>query len=206
MAPDRIPLFPLDVVLFPGMPLPLHIFEERYKLMIRRCAEHNSEFGVVLARQSGMARVGCTAEVVKIVREYPDGRMDILTAGQTIYRIVEVFEEQPYYEASVEFLDESTGEPPAEPSAELLALYDECHRLAFGRPAEPPDPKSGMQLAFQIAAELPLELESKQDILETPAEADRQERLVGLLKKSLPQLARINRVRARAGGNGHGAD
>ena len=76
MQDSLIPLFPLEVVLFPGQPLPLHIFEERYKVMIREClaTEGPREFGVVLARPNDIVKVGCTAEVVELVRSYADGR------------------------------------------------------------------------------------------------------------------------------------
>jgi Lon protease-like protein len=75
--PTRIPLFPLEAVLLPLMPLPLHIFEPRYKLMIRNCLDNQEKFGVILAKEKGIVSVGCTARIVELVRTYPDGRMDI---------------------------------------------------------------------------------------------------------------------------------
>jgi Lon protease-like protein len=69
-----LPLFPLDVVLLPGIPLPLHIFEPRYKEMIGECRANNAPFGVVRALEDGVAEVGCTAEIVSVTKEYPDGR------------------------------------------------------------------------------------------------------------------------------------
>src|SRR6266852_1170896 len=119
MNPKRIPLFPLDVVLFPGIELTLHIFEPRYKLMIRRCVDEKREFGVVLAREEGIAGGGCTAEVGEVVRTFPDGKMDILTEGRTAYQVIELVEERQYYEADVEYLED---EPPdiAAPAPEKL--------------------------------------------------------------------------------------
>src|SRR3712207_9452027 len=76
-----IPLFPLNVVLLPGAPLPLHIFEERYKQMVNECLESESEFGMVLADESGTRRGGCTAKIVELVERYEDGRMLILVEG-----------------------------------------------------------------------------------------------------------------------------
>jgi Lon protease-like protein len=69
-----IPLFPLNVVLMPGTPLPLHIFEERYKQMVDECLESGAEFGMVLADESGTRQVGCTAKIVELVQRYDDGR------------------------------------------------------------------------------------------------------------------------------------
>src|SRR5690242_17414762 len=98
MRPDRIPLFPLNVVLLPGADLPLHIFEPRYRQMIRHCVKEKSEFGILLALSKGIVRVGCTAEVVDVVKRYNDGRMDILTVGRSPFRIVELINAERYAE------------------------------------------------------------------------------------------------------------
>ena len=78
MRPTRIPLFPLEVVLFPGMPLPLHIFEPRYRIMLARCINEKIEFGIILTLGTELSKIGCTAEIVEKLKEYPDGRVDIL--------------------------------------------------------------------------------------------------------------------------------
>jgi len=204
MSAERIPLFPLEVVLFPGIPLPLHIFEPRYKLMVRRCLGEQSEFGVILARADGMARVGCTAEIIKVVKEYEDGRMDILTIGQNAYRVLEVFNQQPYLEAAVEYLQEETSSPRAEMQTRLLELYERCHALVYGRKPQSPEASTECSVTFQIANDLPLDLDCKQELLEIRGEAERQGRLLERLDHWLPQLARLEHMRAKAGGDGHG--
>src|SRR6202789_2529360 len=83
----KIPLFPLEVVLFPEAALPLHIFEDRYKEMIGICLAEKIGFGVVCAQREGLAVVGCTAEIVRVLEEYPDGRMDILCQGAKRFEI-----------------------------------------------------------------------------------------------------------------------
>jgi len=95
MRPERIPLFPLNVVLLPGASLPLHIFEPRYKEMVKDCLEEKSEFGMLLALPKGVAKVGCTAEILEVVKSYNDGRMDIVTVGRIPFRVVELFSENP---------------------------------------------------------------------------------------------------------------
>src|SRR5258708_6089435 len=85
MTTEHIPLFPLAVVLLPGMTLPLHIFEPRYKRMMKTVIDEETPFGVVLARENGIATVGCTATVRNVARTYPDGRMDIVTSGESAY-------------------------------------------------------------------------------------------------------------------------
>src|SRR3989338_7260531 len=81
MMDARLPLFPLQAVLLPGELLPLHIFEERYKLMIGECLEEERPFGVVLVEAHGIRKVGCTARITRLLEKFPDGRMNILTLG-----------------------------------------------------------------------------------------------------------------------------
>lgn len=113
----RIPLFPLRSVLCPGVALPLHIFEERYRLMVDRCIERGEAFGVVLIREgrdvgplSGeIAAVGTTA-AIRRAGKYPDGRLDILTVGQQRFHLEAVDSvSEPYLVGQVSFLDEPTG-------------------------------------------------------------------------------------------------
>ncbi|MBI3483839.1 MAG: LON peptidase substrate-binding domain-containing protein [Acidobacteria bacterium] len=124
--PARIPIFPLDVVLFPGIPLPLHIFEERYKLMVHECMEQRREFGVVMTRGDGVAAVGCTAAILQVAKQYPDGRMDILTVGRAPFQMNDVFDEKPYLEATVEYLeDEPMPKDPTSPH-----YFSDCFGIA----------------------------------------------------------------------------
>ena len=113
----EIPLFPLRSVLCPGVALPLHIFEERYRLMINRCIERGEPFGVVLLREGGevgplkgqVAAVGTTA-AIRRAGAYPDGRLDILTVGQQRFRLEGVDNvSEPYLVGQVSLLDEPTG-------------------------------------------------------------------------------------------------
>src|SRR6202451_1296158 len=77
-----LPLFPLDLVLLPGTPLPLHIFEPRYREMISECLDQNQQFGVLRGKDQELAEIGCTAEILTVTKKYPDGRMDIVTEGR----------------------------------------------------------------------------------------------------------------------------
>jgi ATP-dependent Lon protease len=202
MNPKRIPLFPLDVVLFPGCSLPLHIFESRFKLMIRRCLNMKLQFGVILAQKQGMATVGCTAAIVSLVKQYPDGKMDILTRGEMPFQVKEVFDDKPYFEAAIDCFDES---PESYPSAskELTEIYEQCHWLLFNRGPETPRAKVRLSPAYAMASSLPLPLEQKQLLLENRSEVERQEQLLEQLKEWLPQLVYLNERRQRARGNGH---
>src|SRR5271157_1579154 len=107
MRPERIPLFPLNVVLFPGEQLPLHIFEPRYRRMVRECLDSKSPFGMLLALPDGIVRVGCTAEILEVIKRYEDGRMDIVTVGRSPFRVVELFSGDPLLEGHVDYLEDT---------------------------------------------------------------------------------------------------
>jgi len=96
MSKRLIPLFPLQLVVFPRTRLPLHIFEERYKEMVGEAIRDESEFGIVLARDGGILNAGCTVKVSKVLEMYADGRMDILTLGQRRFEILSLNEEKDY--------------------------------------------------------------------------------------------------------------
>lgn len=202
--PERIPLFPLEVVLFPGMLLPLHIFEPRYRALTRFCLENRREFGVVLDRRKEIVGVGCTAEIVKVVQEHPDGRMDILAQGRARFAILELFEGDPYPEARVEY-HEDIPEPnlPAD-DPELRALFARCYALAYGRPSELGEIPEGGFLSYQIVADLPLDLELKQALLSLCSEVERRRVLHKLLPRWAHHVEMARRGQAKAAGNGHG--
>jgi Lon protease-like protein len=204
MRPDRIPLFPLNVVLLPGADLPLHIFEPRYLDMVNRCLKERSVFGVLLALPKGVARVGCTAEIIEVVKPYNDETMDILTVGRDPFRVIKFFEENTLAEGHVDYLEDR--EAPANPSIrrELVELYETCHTLVFEDYPKNADTDQSAQISFVIAGSLPMDLLWKQQILELRSESDRQERLVGYLRAWAPHLQKTGVMRQRAGGNGHG--
>jgi len=204
MRPERIPLFPLNVVLLPGVELPLHIFEPRYRQMVKDCLKEKSEFGMLLALDKGVARVGCTAEIVQVTKRYDDGRMDILTAGRAPFRVVELFTEDPLLEGHVDYLEdrEAPGNPRIQ--RELVELFEACHTLIFDDYPKNLDGAASEALSYLVAAALPMDLLWKQQVLELRSEADRQERLVAYLREWAPHLQKKEAMRQRAGGNGHG--
>jgi Lon protease-like protein len=201
--PIRIPLFPLDVVLLPQMPLPLHIFEPRYKLMIRRCLEEKCEFGLVLAVNQGVATVGCTAGIVRTIREFPDGRMDIVTEGRAVFRLDDLLDEKEYYEGRVAYLSDLPYLRDLDKEAKLLEAFSECHLLLSGRPWPGASESEVPILSYHLAAQLPVELESRQALLEMRSESERRTRLLHWIEEFLPKLRESHRGQQRASGNGH---
>jgi len=204
MRPERIPLFPLNVVLFPVEQLPLHIFEPRYRRMVRECLEAKSPFGMLLALPNGVVRVGCTAEIVDVVRKYEDGRMDILTVGREAFRILEVFTDDPLLQGQIDYLEDHDSLPDPPRQKRLIEAYETCHTLLFSELPRNFEGIAPEQLAYAVAAALPLDLLWKQQILELRSEGDRQERLLGYLRDWAPHLQKAEALRQRAGGNGHG--
>jgi Lon protease-like protein len=204
---DALPLFPLGVVLLPGMSLPLHIFEERYKLMIAECLEHEGEFGIVLSNGERMESAGCTAAVRRVLRRYPDGRMDVLTVGKRRFRILELREGRPWLEALVEPLQDSgdggQGEP-AELAARGITLLVQLVGM-LGRPAD----LAGLQrltpeeVSFRIAAAQGFSLQERQQALETTSTRERLERGVEALERILRTVRQAIEARRIVGGNGH---
>jgi ATP-dependent Lon protease len=204
MRPERIPLFPLNVVLLPGADLPLHIFEPRYRQMVRRCLDDESEFGMLLALPKGVVHVGCTAEIIGVVKRYSDGRMDILTVGRAPFRVVKLFDENPLLEGEVDYLEDSEMPSSALVRRELIELYETCHTLVFGDYPKNVEDGTPENVSYLVAGALPVDLLWKQQILELRSEADRQERLVTYLREWAPHLQKTAVMRQRAGGNGHG--
>jgi ATP-dependent Lon protease len=206
-----LPLFPLEAVLLPEEPLSLHIFEERYRLMVRECLKAKSasrgqqEFGVILAREQEVQTVGCTARIINLTRKYLDGRMDIFTVGSRRFEVLYTNEEKAYLRAGVEFFDD---DPDAElPDEEQAQHAIELLRQAVQRlhkSAEVPIhiPRPYRHLSFRIAAPLPLELDFKQQLLALRNEPERLQRVTDAVDRLIAQLDFVQKAQSKAGGNG----
>ncbi len=199
----KIALFPLDVVLFPGIPLPLHIFEERYREMINECLMGNLEFGVVRAQREGLAVAGCTAAISRVLRRYPDGQMDILCEGRRRFEIEQLDNSCAYLQAEVDFFEDDSPFASREERAQCVALHLEVLTLAgIGRESYALD--LDRMLSFELAWELPADLGFKQKLLMSRSDRERTAWLREFYQEILPKL-RLG-AQARAGGsrNGHG--
>jgi len=207
MTERLLPLFPLQVVLFPRTEILFHIFEERYKEMIGECLETGSEFGIVLVLEQGLASTGCTATVAQLIRKFDDGRMDILVRGRRRFDLARLDQERSFLRGEPQFFDDDGGEvPPADAKRQqALRLYQQvAEKLSSERRKEPPPAPEAAdpQLSFQIASRLPVELTFRQLLLQLRSETIRLERLIPYLEKMAAQLARVSEVQAKAGSNG----
>ena len=155
MSRRLIPLFPLQLVVFPRTRLPLHIFEERYKEMVGNAIRDNSEFGIVLAKDEGIVNAGCTVIVDKVLEMYPDGRMDVLTSGRHRFEIVRLSEEKDYLQAEVEYFDDEDLAPvPDDLRQKAVSNYRTLSGLDAARGHGEPNLED-LQLSFQLAQSIP---------------------------------------------------
>ncbi len=194
-----LPLFPLEqVVLFPGMPLPLRIFEERYKFMIGACQVTDQLFGVLLIRSGAEVgapaipeRVGCTARMVRVDR-LPDGQMTILTIGETRFRLLGQARVMPegYLVGDVQMLaDEASptvsGELVSNVTGELNKYERSAISMSGARPtdAPPEPPKDPVRLSYRAASSLHIHPRERQHLLELDDVTQRLTEELKLLKR-----------------------
>ncbi len=204
----RIPLFPLGVVVLPEMLLPLHIFEERYKLMIGECIAAEKPFGIVLFDSQSIRSVGCTTRVHEVTRKYDDGRMDILTRGEKRFVIHSLVEERAYMEARVSFFEDQ-AESPDDTMAATLA---EAHRLLkqVAAVVSTPAPEALLaledpaRLSFAIAALEGFTPAERQQFLEMTSAHERLRKSVQALARLLERMQLNREIKRLIGGNGHG--
>jgi len=190
-----LPIFPLELVLLPGVPLPLHIFEPRYKEMIAECLEQKKPFGVVRASSHGVAEIGCTAEIMSVTKKYDDGRLDILTRGVERFEVIQVNEDRSFLQAEISVVqdEDEPDTPAAQMVTQAVRLHAEIAKLAGAEPTGA-DEHAG-NLSFLLAGSLPLDLDFKQSLLSTLSEAKRLEAVVGYLEAVLPGLRRASKAR-----------
>lgn len=197
-ASALIPLFPLELVVFPGQVLSLHIFEQRYKAMIADCRAGGLPFGICLEWEGAVRATGCAVAIQEILREYPDGRLDLVAVGQRRCRVLDTYEDRPYLSGMVEYFDDDDEliDPGLVARAEerflqLLALLG----------AETGLPQTWS--SFHLTQRLDFSLEERQQLLETTSENARLRLLIERLDQLLPALHERRETRRRAQTNGH---
>ncbi|HTD24578.1 MAG TPA: LON peptidase substrate-binding domain-containing protein [Terriglobales bacterium] len=199
---NLVPIFPLPLVLFPTIPLPLHIFEPRYKEMIAECLEQHAVFGIIHAKQEEMAEIGCTAKILDVIKRYDDGKLDILTQGLRRFEILRVNEERSFLRAEVSYFDDEDNDAGGDARKQLLHLHKQLLALSGEQNPEIPSEDSPA-LAFEVAARVPLDLEFKQSLLGIRSEAERVSTLIAYYEALIPKVSRALHIRTKAGSNGH---
>ncbi|HEV7204434.1 MAG TPA: LON peptidase substrate-binding domain-containing protein [Jatrophihabitans sp.] len=209
---EAIPLFPLSHVLLPGMPLPLHIFEQRYRRLLEDVSDGRGggRFGVVALRKGAEAilpgtaddgpdvePIGTIAEIIEVEPQH-DGTSDLLCVGSRRFRITTVLPEgTPYLRAEVEYLDEPDGDltPELETRArELIDVYDTMLTRIAGRGTGAELPDDANQLSYHLAARLPLPPGERQELLTDSTTAERLKRVARLLRREIALLGQTRSI------------
>ncbi|HKD82497.1 MAG TPA: LON peptidase substrate-binding domain-containing protein [Candidatus Angelobacter sp.] len=195
-----LPLFPLEVVLFPGAPLPLHIFEPRYQEMIAECLEQKRAFGMVRVKENSLASVGCSATILNVIKKYDDGRMDIAAEGRQRFEIETLNQERSFLQGEVTYFEDEPSQVVKSSQETLIQLHEQLFAI-LGQDVEIED--DAPSLSFHLANELPVDLDFKQALLEMKSEAERVETLTEYYRATIPKVEKTLRARQRASGNGH---
>lgn len=201
--PALLPLFPLQLVVFPRIQVPLHIFEERYKELIADVTAHHSEFGIVRAKDAGISSTGCTVAIEKVLTRYPDGRMDILTRGARRFEVLALDQEKSYLRGEVEFFNDEDDEPVSRELKDdalsgYRALIDSGESQSYSD-AELDDP----QLSFQLAQSIQ-DMDFQALLLRDRSEVSRLRQLAEFLKSYVPRVKLTSRMKELAPKNGFG--
>jgi len=191
----------------PQIPLPLHIFEERYKLMIGECLAEGKEFGIVYYNASDIQSVGCTAKILQVIKRYDDGRLDILTHGQRRFQIQEIYDSKSYLEARVRFFDDfgrvdkSACQDLADKAIVLLkqftSILESQEEYSF---SEEMDFKS---ISFLIAGCEGFSHAEKQRFLEMTSTGERLRKSVKALENIIARMKITAEIHKIIGGNGN---
>jgi len=197
---ENFPLFPLELVALPSELVPLHIFEDRYKALLARVLEEESEFGIVWLAEDGLRAVGCACEVAEVLERLPDGRVNLVARGTRPFRIESRQDALAYPAATIELLPDS--DEPVDPAIRATAqsAYAELVEQATDRTIEPAE--LAALSAYEMAATVEFGLEAKQGLLELRSESARLVLLARLLRAALKRLELVERAQERARSNG----
>ena len=201
--PHRLPLFPLGVVLFPDEPIPLHIFEPRYREMVKVCIADELAFGIAYVSEEALAEVGCTARIRRVLRRYDDGRLDIVAVGEERFRVVSVHRDRPYLTAEVAPVADRTDADPLDPAERERVITQHMKLLEMaGETIRPSLYEGAPSVAFAVAQNAGLRLEKKQMLLEMTSEAKRVAFLVEHFQDLLARVGEAQSLKDRVQGDG----
>ncbi len=197
---SEIGLFPLGLVLLPGERTPLHIFEPRYRELIAECLQRGTEFGIVLADDSGMRTTGTKAAILEVLERFDDGRSNVVVEGRERFQVIRLTEGRSFLTAETEALIDDGGPPDGEVLETCLAAY---RRLIAAAGESVPELEPGAPtVSFDIAAIITFPVSTKQDLLESTSENERLVRIGGFLAQAAEAVTAGRVARERAGGNG----
>ena len=200
---EALPLFPLGLVLFPGEPVPLHIFEPRYREMVKVCLDEDGPFGIIYASEEGLAEIGCTARIHKVVQRYDDGRLDIIAVGEERFRLEGVNRDRSYLTARITWVEDAEiGTIDERVRQKVITRHMKLLELAGGEP-RPEVYDASPHISFIVGRNAGLDLGDKQAVLDMSSESERLHYLADHLQKLLIRVQKARKIRNLAQGDGH---
>jgi len=200
---DFLPLFPLKMVVFPGEQVNLHIFEPRYRQLIRECDENKITFGIPTYLNKKVQPIGTEMKLQKIVKKHPDGAMDITTLALSTFRIDKFYQEAPnklYAGADIERIkDVDDGDTTI--TEKILDRIGDLFKLLKIKKTVPTDPVAFY--TFNVAHNVGFSIEQEYEFLQIISEKERQDFLLAHLIKMIPVVQEMERLRQKVQMNGH---
>jgi Lon protease-like protein len=202
---EIIPIFPLNIVLFPQSSLPLHIFEERYKTLISECISYDNEFGINLIHEQNIRSIGCTAVVKEVIKRYDDGQMDIVVEGRRRYSLVNLVEApHPYYSGRISWYNDVGEDVDDALRLNAVKLYNVFVSTVFTdsvKRVQDHDPRQTR--SFFLVQKSGLELMQRQLFLGINSENKRLEMLIRHYEAVLPLLSSQKNIEELAKNDGY---
>ena len=198
-----IPIFPLSIVIYPKEKLHLHIFEPRYKQLIKECRESNKPFGIPTVLNNRLQDMGTLVEVSEIVHEYENGEMDIITRGEKVFRVLEVIREIPdkLYSGAIVNYPANQEMGSAEVMRNIVNSIRELYKLLK---VEKDFKKEDRELnSYDVAHHVGFSLQEEYELLGLMHERQRQEYLKRHLTKVIPMVAEMEGLKKKIKLNGH---
>ena len=196
----EFPLFPLGLVALPTEYVPLHIFEERYRIMINECLERQREFGIVWMSEDELKPIGCACRIERVLERMDDGRLNILSRGTRPFRLLSRDDHLPYPAGTIEFLDDRTEDSDDGAADTAHSCYAELVEQATD--SQPEADELATMSAYEMAATVDFGLEAKQGLLELRSENARLRQVTRLFRAARRRLEMMEKVQARARSNG----
>ncbi len=209
---EHLPIFPLNLAVLPGEPVPLHIFEPRYQKLLADVApvppaEDYAPFGIQYSRKQQLNEIGCAVVVHDLLHRYPDGRLDILAYGTRRYRLLDTQSSGPedYLKGTITWLEDEEPEENVSDAlnAEVLKQYKRFLSMLDKDDSTLELPVKTTQLSFTVAYRINLELAPRLELLDTRSEVERLELLLTYLEHAIPKLQKTREFRRRVRSNGY---
>lgn len=204
---ELVPIFPLGIVILPEQLIPLHIFEERYKLMIGECLADDKVFGIVYFDGQKMCSAGCSARVEEVIEKYPNGRLDIFTRGDRRFIVGQLDESKSYLQATADYFDDDPEEPDANMRRDarrgIMLLNQVAGLEPHKKSLDLTDGADFKSISFLVAGSAGFNAPEKQKFLEMTSTRKRLQKSVAALSRIIDRIRLTEEINSLIGGNGN---